>query len=164
MLVKTCPDCPSLLPLHEPKGLESVKTALQKFNKESNHASYFKLMEVGRISTQVTSFKLGWSLNILHMCMSRNAFSGTSLIAQIIPFQSCVKMQLVISDGESSPKVDSTTSDVKTEFNDTDNWREKIAQSKADCCHLTMSVSGYQFSHQFPSTQMDSIKIITEKL
>ncbi|XP_048024807.1 alpha-2-HS-glycoprotein 1 [Megalobrama amblycephala] len=52
ILVKTCPDCPSLLPLHEPKGLESVKTALQKFNKESNHASYFKLMEVGRISTQ----------------------------------------------------------------------------------------------------------------
>ncbi|KAI2650088.1 Alpha-2-HS-glycoprotein [Labeo rohita] len=52
MLVKKCPDCPSLLPLHDPKALESVKTALQKFNKQSNHKSYFKLMEVGRISTQ----------------------------------------------------------------------------------------------------------------
>ncbi|KAK2907283.1 hypothetical protein Q8A67_006268 [Cirrhinus molitorella] len=52
MLVKMCPDCPSLLPLHDPRALESVKTALQKFNKESNHKSYFKLMEVGRISTQ----------------------------------------------------------------------------------------------------------------
>ncbi|XP_073701053.1 alpha-2-HS-glycoprotein 1 [Garra rufa] len=52
MLVKICPDCPSLLPLHDPTALESVKSALQKFNKESNHKSYFKLMEVGRISTQ----------------------------------------------------------------------------------------------------------------
>ncbi|XP_059425901.1 alpha-2-HS-glycoprotein 1 [Carassius carassius] len=52
ILVTKCPDCPSLLPLHDPKGLESVKTALQKFNKGSNHKSYFKLMEVGRISTQ----------------------------------------------------------------------------------------------------------------
>ncbi|XP_067272423.1 alpha-2-HS-glycoprotein 1 [Pseudorasbora parva] len=52
ILVTKCPDCPSLLPLHEPKGLESVQTALQKFNKESSHASYFKLMEVGRIRTQ----------------------------------------------------------------------------------------------------------------
>ncbi|XP_016342755.1 alpha-2-HS-glycoprotein-like [Sinocyclocheilus anshuiensis] len=52
ILVTKCPDCPSLLPLHDPKALESVKTALQKFNKESNHKSYFKLMEVGRISTQ----------------------------------------------------------------------------------------------------------------
>uniref|UniRef100_A0A671KPV4 Alpha-2-HS-glycoprotein-like n=1 Tax=Sinocyclocheilus anshuiensis TaxID=1608454 RepID=A0A671KPV4_9TELE len=52
ILVTKCPDCPSLLPLHDPKALESVKTALQKFNKESDHKSYFKLMEVGRISTQ----------------------------------------------------------------------------------------------------------------
>ncbi|XP_026053543.1 antihemorrhagic factor cHLP-B [Carassius auratus] len=52
ILVTKCPDCPSLLPLHDPKGLESVKTALQKFNKGSNHKSYFKVMEVGRISTQ----------------------------------------------------------------------------------------------------------------
>uniref|UniRef100_A0A8C1PYQ1 Alpha-2-HS-glycoprotein 1 n=1 Tax=Cyprinus carpio TaxID=7962 RepID=A0A8C1PYQ1_CYPCA len=52
ILVTKCPDCPGLLPLHDPKGLESVKTALQKFNKESDHKSYFKLMEVGRISTQ----------------------------------------------------------------------------------------------------------------
>uniref|UniRef100_A0A672NXU6 Alpha-2-HS-glycoprotein-like n=1 Tax=Sinocyclocheilus grahami TaxID=75366 RepID=A0A672NXU6_SINGR len=52
ILVTKCPDCPSLLPLHDLRALESVKTALQKFNKESNHKSYFKLMEVGRISTQ----------------------------------------------------------------------------------------------------------------
>ncbi|XP_043079280.1 alpha-2-HS-glycoprotein-like [Puntigrus tetrazona] len=52
VLVKKCPDCPSLLPLHDPNALESVKTALQIFNKESDHKSYFKLMEVGRISTQ----------------------------------------------------------------------------------------------------------------
>uniref|UniRef100_A0A673KW68 Alpha-2-HS-glycoprotein 1 n=1 Tax=Sinocyclocheilus rhinocerous TaxID=307959 RepID=A0A673KW68_9TELE len=52
ILVTKCPDCPSLLPLNDPKALESVKTALQKFNKESNHKSYFKLLEVGRISTQ----------------------------------------------------------------------------------------------------------------
>ncbi|XP_039513165.1 alpha-2-HS-glycoprotein-like [Pimephales promelas] len=57
-LVRKCPICPKLLPLHDPKGLKSVQTALQKFNKESSHASYFKLLEVGRISTQVTSFKL----------------------------------------------------------------------------------------------------------
>ncbi|KAK7127241.1 hypothetical protein R3I94_018430 [Phoxinus phoxinus] len=56
ILVAKCPDCPGLLPLHDPRGLESVQTALQKFNKESSHASYFKLLEVGRISTQWMSF------------------------------------------------------------------------------------------------------------
>ncbi|XP_077088065.1 alpha-2-HS-glycoprotein 1 [Siphateles boraxobius] len=56
ILVTKCPDCPSLLPLHDPRGLESVQTALQKFNKESSHSSYFKLLEVGRISTQWMSF------------------------------------------------------------------------------------------------------------
>ncbi|TRY54505.1 hypothetical protein DNTS_009214, partial [Danionella cerebrum] len=55
-LLKKCPDCPSLLPLHEPKALESVKVALDKFNKGSNHKSYFKLMEMGRISTQGQSY------------------------------------------------------------------------------------------------------------
>ncbi|KAI7789581.1 alpha-2-HS-glycoprotein 1 [Triplophysa rosa] len=52
LLVRQCPDCSALLPLHDPQGLETVKTALQKFNKESNQTSYFKLVEVGRISTQ----------------------------------------------------------------------------------------------------------------
>uniref|UniRef100_A0A9J7ZJ16 Alpha-2-HS-glycoprotein 1 n=1 Tax=Cyprinus carpio carpio TaxID=630221 RepID=A0A9J7ZJ16_CYPCA len=52
ILVTKCPDCPILLPLNDPNGLESMKTALQKFNKESNHESYFKLLEVGRISTK----------------------------------------------------------------------------------------------------------------
>ncbi|XP_051980512.1 alpha-2-HS-glycoprotein-like [Xyrauchen texanus] len=51
-LVMKCPDCRALLPLHDPTGLESMKSALQKYNKESNHMSYFKLMEMGRISTQ----------------------------------------------------------------------------------------------------------------
>lgn len=39
--------------MHDPQGLESVKAAIEKFNKESNQASYFKLLEVGRLSTQV---------------------------------------------------------------------------------------------------------------
>ncbi|CAM4653217.1 unnamed protein product [Leuciscus chuanchicus] len=56
ILVTKCPDCPSLLPLHDPKGLESVQSALKKFNKDSSHASYFKLLEVGRIRTQWMSF------------------------------------------------------------------------------------------------------------
>uniref|UniRef100_A0A8C1TQD8 Alpha-2-HS-glycoprotein 1 n=1 Tax=Cyprinus carpio TaxID=7962 RepID=A0A8C1TQD8_CYPCA len=56
ILVTKCPDCPILLPLNDPNGLESVKTALQKFNKESNHESYFKLLEVGRISTKRYGF------------------------------------------------------------------------------------------------------------
>lgn len=53
LLVQQCPDCQALLPLHDPQGLETLKIALQKFNKESNQTSYFKLVEVGRISTQV---------------------------------------------------------------------------------------------------------------
>lgn len=48
-----CPDCPSLLPLHNPEGLESVMAALKQFNKDSNQTSYFKLLEVGRLSTGV---------------------------------------------------------------------------------------------------------------
>ncbi|KAA0712519.1 Antihemorrhagic factor cHLP-B [Triplophysa tibetana] len=55
LLVKKCPDCLTLLPLHDPQGLETVKIALQKFNKESNQTSYFKLVEVGRISSQMLS-------------------------------------------------------------------------------------------------------------
>ncbi|XP_076880277.1 alpha-2-HS-glycoprotein 1 [Brachyhypopomus gauderio] len=51
-LVRICPDCPILLPLHDPKGLESVTVALEKFNNESNHKSHFKLLEVGRITSQ----------------------------------------------------------------------------------------------------------------
>uniref|UniRef100_A0A4W4HNE2 Cystatin fetuin-A-type domain-containing protein n=1 Tax=Electrophorus electricus TaxID=8005 RepID=A0A4W4HNE2_ELEEL len=51
-LLHICPDCPILLPLHDPKGLESVKAALEMFNSESNHTSYFKLLEVGRITSQ----------------------------------------------------------------------------------------------------------------
>lgn len=52
-LIRRCPDCPVLLPLHDPQGLESVKAATEKFNQESNQTSYFKLLEVGRLSTQV---------------------------------------------------------------------------------------------------------------
>lgn len=54
-LATICPDCPSLLPLHDPKGLESVKAAIEEFNVKSEHDSYFKLMEVGRLTSQV-----GW--------------------------------------------------------------------------------------------------------
>ncbi|KAI4898285.1 hypothetical protein NFI96_024414 [Prochilodus magdalenae] len=51
-LVARCPDCPTLLPLHDPKGLESVKAAIEKYNKDADHKSYFKLLEVGRLTTQ----------------------------------------------------------------------------------------------------------------
>lgn len=52
-LTRVCPDCPTLLPLHDPQGLESVKAAIEKFNKDSNQTSYFKVLEVGRLRTQV---------------------------------------------------------------------------------------------------------------
>ncbi|KAG7327877.1 hypothetical protein KOW79_009483 [Hemibagrus wyckioides] len=51
-LTRVCPDCPTLLPLHDPQGLESVKAAIEKFNKDSNQTSYFKVLEVGRLRTQ----------------------------------------------------------------------------------------------------------------
>ncbi|XP_062869356.1 alpha-2-HS-glycoprotein 1 [Trichomycterus rosablanca] len=47
-----CPDCPSLLPLNDSRGLESVHAAVEKYNNDTSHASYFRLLEVGRISTQ----------------------------------------------------------------------------------------------------------------
>ncbi|XP_038858872.1 alpha-2-HS-glycoprotein 1 [Salvelinus namaycush] len=48
-VIRMCPDCPILLPLHSPEGLESVKAGLRQFNMDHNYTSYFKLMEVGRI-------------------------------------------------------------------------------------------------------------------
>ncbi|XP_018616515.2 alpha-2-HS-glycoprotein 1 [Scleropages formosus] len=51
-LVKVCPDCPSLLSLTDPKGLESIKEAMKKFHAETNETNYWKMLEVGRISTQ----------------------------------------------------------------------------------------------------------------
>ncbi|XP_041696527.1 alpha-2-HS-glycoprotein 1 [Coregonus clupeaformis] len=50
-MVRMCPDCPTLLPLHSPEGLESVKAGLRQFNMDHNYTSYFKLMEVGRITS-----------------------------------------------------------------------------------------------------------------
>uniref|UniRef100_A0A8L0DVF1 Cystatin fetuin-A-type domain-containing protein n=1 Tax=Oncorhynchus mykiss TaxID=8022 RepID=A0A8L0DVF1_ONCMY len=50
-MVRMCPDCPILLPLHSPEGLESVKAGLRQFNMDHNYTSYFKLMEVGRITS-----------------------------------------------------------------------------------------------------------------
>uniref|UniRef100_A0A3P9ADZ8 Cystatin domain-containing protein n=1 Tax=Esox lucius TaxID=8010 RepID=A0A3P9ADZ8_ESOLU len=50
-LIRMCPECPVLLPLHSPEGLESVKAGLIKFNMDHNYTSYFKLMEVGRITS-----------------------------------------------------------------------------------------------------------------
>ena len=52
-LVKICPDCPSLIPLHDPEGLKSVRSAVQKFHDDSKPIHYFRLMEVGRMSSQV---------------------------------------------------------------------------------------------------------------
>ncbi|KAL2090247.1 hypothetical protein ACEWY4_014935 [Coilia grayii] len=51
-IVKVCPDCPTLLPLHHPDGLQSIRSALQQFNNEGKYGSYFRLMEVGRMSSQ----------------------------------------------------------------------------------------------------------------
>ncbi|KAG9266458.1 alpha-2-HS-glycoprotein 1 [Astyanax mexicanus] len=51
-VAKICPDCPALLPLHDSRGLESVKAAVEKFNKDSDFTKYFKLLEVGRLTTQ----------------------------------------------------------------------------------------------------------------
>ncbi|XP_012680749.2 alpha-2-HS-glycoprotein 1 [Clupea harengus] len=51
-LVKICPDCPSLIPLHDPEGLKSVRSAVQKFHDDSKPIHYFRLMEVGRMSSQ----------------------------------------------------------------------------------------------------------------
>ncbi|KAJ8418905.1 hypothetical protein AAFF_G00004040 [Aldrovandia affinis] len=50
----TCPDCPSMIPLHDPQGQESIKQAMKNFHQHSNHSAFFKLMEVGRLSTQHT--------------------------------------------------------------------------------------------------------------
>ncbi|KAL1022864.1 hypothetical protein UPYG_G00033470 [Umbra pygmaea] len=50
-MVRLCPDCPVLLPLHSPEGLESVKAGLNQFNSNHNLTSYFKLLEVGRITS-----------------------------------------------------------------------------------------------------------------
>ncbi|XP_062306228.1 alpha-2-HS-glycoprotein 1 isoform X2 [Osmerus eperlanus] len=46
---RMCPDCPTLMPLHHPDGLASIKAALAKFNREGNHTFAFKLLEVGRL-------------------------------------------------------------------------------------------------------------------
>ncbi|XP_030646986.1 alpha-2-HS-glycoprotein 1 [Chanos chanos] len=51
-ITRMCPDCPTLLPLHDPEGLESVKAALKKFNAESKEPNQFRLLEVGRITMQ----------------------------------------------------------------------------------------------------------------
>lgn len=52
-LARICPDCPSLMPLHDPQGLESVHKAVKKFNEEKKHDKHFRLMEIGRMSSQV---------------------------------------------------------------------------------------------------------------
>ncbi|KAL4630787.1 alpha-2-HS-glycoprotein-like [Arapaima gigas] len=49
---RMCPDCPSLLALNDSNGLDSIKAALNKFHEDTNETNYFKLLEVGRISTQ----------------------------------------------------------------------------------------------------------------
>ncbi|XP_041125788.1 alpha-2-HS-glycoprotein-like [Polyodon spathula] len=51
-VAKRCPDCPALLPLNNTKALDVVSVSLSKFNTDSSEPIYFKLMEVGRLSTQ----------------------------------------------------------------------------------------------------------------
>ncbi|XP_071761376.1 alpha-2-HS-glycoprotein-like [Centroberyx gerrardi] len=50
-LVKTCPDCPSLLPLNNTEGLKSVRSAIALFNKNATNQRYYVLLEVGRMSS-----------------------------------------------------------------------------------------------------------------
>ncbi|MGH0121208.1 UNVERIFIED_CONTAM: hypothetical protein FKN15_071548 [Acipenser sinensis] len=51
-VAKRCPDCPQLLPLNDTRALDLVSVSLSKFNTDSSEPVYFKLMEVGRLSTQ----------------------------------------------------------------------------------------------------------------
>uniref|UniRef100_A0A8B9KL89 Cystatin domain-containing protein n=1 Tax=Astyanax mexicanus TaxID=7994 RepID=A0A8B9KL89_ASTMX len=72
-VAKICPDCPALLPLHDSRGLESVKAAVEKFNKDSDFTKYFKLLEVGRLTTQVRQRKAVFMRNTARL---RVAWAG----------------------------------------------------------------------------------------
>uniref|UniRef100_A0A8C9S1E1 Fetuin B n=1 Tax=Scleropages formosus TaxID=113540 RepID=A0A8C9S1E1_SCLFO len=49
---KTCPDCPSLMPLDSETVLKTVKASLEEFNKNSRLSNYFALLNVTRASIQ----------------------------------------------------------------------------------------------------------------
>ncbi|CAF91632.1 unnamed protein product [Tetraodon nigroviridis] len=55
-MMRMCPDCPTLLPLDDPKGLEAVQEAITEFNKNASNQRVFVLWEVGRISVWVRQF------------------------------------------------------------------------------------------------------------
>ncbi|XP_071342848.1 alpha-2-HS-glycoprotein 1 [Trachinotus anak] len=44
-----CPDCPVLIPLNSPEGLNAVHQAVKKFNQNTTNQHYYVLQEVGRI-------------------------------------------------------------------------------------------------------------------
>ncbi|XP_077389917.1 alpha-2-HS-glycoprotein-like [Festucalex cinctus] len=46
-----CPDCPSLLPLNDENGVKAAQEAVKKYNRESNHAHYFTLMEISKLTS-----------------------------------------------------------------------------------------------------------------
>ncbi|GLD71166.1 alpha-2-HS-glycoprotein-like protein [Lates japonicus] len=48
-MVRICPDCPILIPLNSPEGLNSVNEAVKEFNKNNTNQHYYTLQEVGRI-------------------------------------------------------------------------------------------------------------------
>ncbi|XP_030582926.1 alpha-2-HS-glycoprotein 1 isoform X2 [Archocentrus centrarchus] len=46
-----CPDCPILIPLNNSEGLQSIREAVNEFNKNTSNQHYYVLKEVGRISS-----------------------------------------------------------------------------------------------------------------
>ncbi|KAL3067758.1 hypothetical protein OYC64_022180 [Pagothenia borchgrevinki] len=44
-----CPDCHSIISLHDPEGLKFVQEAVQRVNKNTTNQNYFILKDVGRI-------------------------------------------------------------------------------------------------------------------
>lgn len=52
-MVMICPDCPTLMPLNSPEGLDAVHKAVEKFNHNETNQHYYTLQEVGRILSGV---------------------------------------------------------------------------------------------------------------
>ncbi|XP_077574126.1 alpha-2-HS-glycoprotein 1 [Stigmatopora nigra] len=46
-----CPDCPTLTPLDSEVGRTAVQAAVRKYNQETNHLTYFGLMEISKLTS-----------------------------------------------------------------------------------------------------------------
>ncbi|KAJ8278310.1 hypothetical protein GJAV_G00086250 [Gymnothorax javanicus] len=51
-IIAVCPDCPSATSLDDKDVLKTVEMALEKYNKESGNANYFRLLNITRASLQ----------------------------------------------------------------------------------------------------------------